>query len=103
MAFPPGLALQKAVIDDGIEIHYVTQGEGPALVFVHGGMGDWSSWAPQWPAFTVHYCCYSYSRRFSSPNRNSLEGSSHSVFCEARDLIALLRQWPRLAGGIDLA
>lgn len=94
MAFPPGLVLQKAVINDGIEIHYVRQGEGPALVFVHGGMGDWSSWAPQWPAFTVHYCCYSYSRRFSSPNKNSLEGSSHSVFCEARDLIALLLQWP---------
>lgn len=94
MAFPPGLALQRAVIDTGLEFHYVTQGEGPALVFVHGGMGDWSSWAPQWPAFTAHYRCYSYSRRFSSPNRNSLMGRSHSAYCEARDLLALMRQWP---------
>jgi hypothetical protein len=25
------------------------------LGFVHGVMGDWLSWAPQWAAFTPHY------------------------------------------------
>lgn len=86
-------SLQRAVIADGIEIHYAEEGAGPALVFVHGGMGDWSSWAPQWAAFTPHFRCITYSRRYSSPNRNTIDSRNHSVFAEAQDLSALLAHW----------
>jgi pimeloyl-ACP methyl ester carboxylesterase len=85
--------LQRVVIGDGIEIHYADEGAGPSLVFVHGGMGDWSSWAPQWAAFTPHFRCITYSRRYSSPNRNTIDSRNHSVFAEAQDLSALLEHW----------
>ena len=85
--------LQRTTLAGGIEIHFAEDGGGTPLVFVHGGMGDWTSWAPQWPAFTPHFRCISYSRRFSSPNRNALNGSSHSVIDEAQDLLGLLKQW----------
>lgn len=77
----------------GIEIHFAEEGRGAPLVFVHGGMGDWTSWGPQWSAFTPHFRCISYSRRFSSPNRNAFTGGSHSVMEEASDLVDLLGQW----------
>ncbi len=85
--------LRRAVIDGGIEIHFAEGGEGLPLVFVHGGMGDWQSWAPQWEDFTARYRCITYSRRFSSPNRNTLSTTNHSVRAEARDLEALLDHW----------
>lgn len=85
--------LRRAVIAGGIEIHHTEAGSGPALVFVHGGMGDWSSWAPQWEAFTPHFRCITYSRRYSSPNNNAIEGLSHSVVAEAQDLATLLDTW----------
>jgi len=91
-----GLALQapkRLEIRGGIEIHYAESGTGPDLVFVHGGLGDWTSWEPQWEAFSNRFRCISYSRRFSSPNRNVLDGTSHSVIEEAQDLCALIDAW----------
>ena len=85
--------LQRAVIAGGIDIHYAEEGSGPTLVFVHGGMGDWSSWAPQWEAFTPHFRCITYSRRYSSPNQNTIDSQNHSVLAEAEDLSALLDLW----------
>ncbi len=89
------LPLRRACVRGGIEIHYAEEGRGVPLVFVHGGMGDWTSWAPQWPAFTPHFRCITYSRRYSSPNRNAPPGSRshHSVIDEAQDLVHLLAQW----------
>ena len=85
--------LQRAVIAGGIDIHYAEEGSGSTLVFVHGGMGDWSSWAPQWAAFTPHFRCITYSRRYSSPNQNTIDSRSHSAIAEAEDLSALLDRW----------
>lgn len=85
--------LRRMEICGGVEIHYADAGTGSPLVFVHGGMGDWQSWAPQWPDFTPHFHCFSYSRRFSSPNQNRLTRANHSVFEEATDLGALIEAW----------
>jgi len=87
------LPLRRAVINGGVEIHFAEAGEGPPLIFVHGGMGDWQAWAPQWEDFTAQYRCITYSRRFSSPNRNALSTTDHSVRAEAMDLEALLDHW----------
>ncbi len=87
------LPLRRAVINSGVEIHFAEAGEGHPLIFVHGGMGDWQSWAPQWADFTAQYRCITYSRRFSSPNCNVLSTTDHSVLAEARDLEALLDHW----------
>lgn len=93
MALAAEAGLARVVLADGTEFHYCEAGEGRPLVFVHGGMGDWSSWQPQWSDFVRHYRCISYSRRFSSPNRNRMAFDDHSVRREAQDLAALLRVW----------
>lgn len=87
------LTPRRSMLRDGAEIHHAEAGTGQPLVFVHGGMGDWTSWAPQWAAFTPHFRCISYSRRFSWPNENPLSSREHSVVREARDLAELLALW----------
>lgn len=80
----------RTCLPSGVELHHVSGGEGEALVFVHGVMGDWRSWAPQWPAFTRHFRCTSYSRRYNQPNRNTMASPDHSALVEAEDLRQLL-------------
>lgn len=85
--------VQRTRIAGGIDIHYAEAGRGSPLVFVHGGFGDWLSWAPQWPAFVPHFRCITYSRRYSTPNGNRCTTTDHSVVAEASDLDALLDAW----------
>jgi len=87
------LPLQRTVLQNGIEIHHAEAGSGTPLVFVHGGFGDWTAWQPQWADFTAQFRCITYSRRYSSPNRNPDLRPDHSVRAEAEDLLALLAVW----------
>ncbi len=87
------LPLRRTMVAGDVEIHHAESGTGRALVFVHGGFGDWRSWAPQWAAFVPHYRCITYSRRYSVPNDNALRGGEHSVRVEADDLGELLDAW----------
>lgn len=82
--------LQRLVLPSGVELHLAQGGAGAPLVFVHGVMGDWQSWAPQWPAFCARYRCTTYSRRYNHPNRNTMPSPAHSALVEAEDLRQLL-------------
>jgi len=77
-------------LPSGVQLHTVREGQGRPLIFVHGAMGDWRSWAPQWSAFTAQFDCISYSRRYSHPNRNAMPSPDHSALHEAQDLLALM-------------
>ncbi|MEK8051025.1 alpha/beta hydrolase [Ideonella sp. DXS22W] len=81
---------QAVHLPGGVQLHHATAGAGAPLVFIHGAMGDWRAWAPQWDAFTARYRCTSYSRRYSHPNRNDMPSPDHSALIEADDLAALL-------------
>lgn len=84
------LVPRRIRLPNGVELHHVREGRGPRLVFVHGAMGDWRSWEPQWNAFTPHFDCVSYSRRYSFPNANAMASPAHSALDEAQDLRLLL-------------
>lgn len=85
--------LRRVELEGGLEFHYAESGQGLPLVFVHGVLGDWRTWAPQWPVFTTSFRCISYSRRYSVPNRNRQPSPDHSARIEAEDLAALLMHW----------
>jgi pimeloyl-ACP methyl ester carboxylesterase len=78
-------------LHSGVELHHVDAGRGPTVVFVHGVLGDWRSWAPQWPAFLADHRCISYSRRHSTPNCNdAMVTSDHSALVDGEDLHGLI-------------
>ncbi len=85
--------LQRTRLDNGVELHWAAGGHGEAVVFVHGVMGDWLAWAPQWPAFTAAFRCWTYSRRYNYPNANTQPSPDHSALIEADDLLQLLDAW----------
>ena len=82
--------IQRALLPNGVELHFERAGAGLPLVFVHGAMGDWRSWEAQWDAFTAHFDCVTYSRRYSFPNSNAIPSPDHSALDEAQDLRLLL-------------
>lgn len=84
--------LRRTAIGE-LVFHHVEAGQGPPLVLVHGVLGDWRTWAPQWPAFTPHFRTISYSRRYSVPNGNTQPSPDHSALIEAEDLGALMHAW----------
>lgn len=87
------LTLKRTILDNGLVFHYVEEGVGVPLVFLHGVLGDWRTWAPQWEAFIPYFRCISYSRRYSVPNCNRMDSPDHSAVAEAEDLEALLEHW----------
>ncbi len=43
------------IISNGIRLHYVTQGEGPLILMLHGFPEFWYSWRRQIPEFAKNY------------------------------------------------
>jgi pimeloyl-ACP methyl ester carboxylesterase len=82
--------LQKVGVGDGVELHYVERGKGVAVLFVHGSLGDYSTWDAQLGPFAETYRAIAYSRRYNYPNTNTLR-PKHSAAVEAEDLAALIK------------
>ena len=79
-------------LTNDVVLHYVREGQrdAPTMIMIHGAMGDWRAWEPQWDAFTEHFDCISYSRRYSHPNPNALNTRDHSAIIDAEDLGLLM-------------
>jgi len=45
----------RYIYSNGIHLHYVTQGEGPLVLLLHGFPEFWYSWRYQIPEFAQHY------------------------------------------------
>jgi pimeloyl-ACP methyl ester carboxylesterase len=82
--------LEKLTLNDGAVISYVRKGRGPIAILVHGVMGDYRSWAPQWDAFTARYDCIALSCRFNWPNDNTMQAPHHSALDNANDVAELM-------------
>ena len=53
----------KVVRAGKVELHYVEQGRGVPIVFVHGSVDDYRSFEPQLAPLSQNYRVISYSRR----------------------------------------
>jgi non-heme chloroperoxidase len=82
---------RRVVVGDGVELHYVERGRGHAVLFVHGTLGDYSTWDGQLGPFAQAYRAVAYSRRYNYPNTNKLR-PKHSAVVEAEDLAALIKK-----------
>jgi pimeloyl-ACP methyl ester carboxylesterase len=83
--------LRKVTVGDGVELHYVEHGQGSAVLFIHGTLGDYSVWSGQLGPFAESYRAIAYSRRYNYPNANKLR-PNHSAIIEADDVAAFIQK-----------
>jgi len=81
----------KKVRVNGAQLHYIDEGKGVPVVFVHGGLEDYRAWQPQMEAFSQRYRTIAYSRRHNYPNLRIAPGTHYSAIVDADDLAALIR------------
>ena len=82
----------KKVRVNGTELHYIEQGKGVAVIFVHGGLDDYRVWQPQMEAFSQRYRTVAYSRRYNYPNRLTALRNNYSAIVDADDLAVLIKK-----------
>ncbi len=83
--------ITKTVPVNGVDIHYIEQGSGDPVIFVHGSMGDYRTWQAQVEAFSPKYRAISYSRRYHYPNEWIGSGRDYTAGLHADDLIAFIQ------------
>jgi pimeloyl-ACP methyl ester carboxylesterase len=79
---------------NGLQLHYVEQGEGqPPVLFIHGGLDDYRCWQFQIDSFSKKYRAISYSRRFAYPNKWIGDvAKDNTIEDNAKDLAELIRK-----------
>jgi pimeloyl-ACP methyl ester carboxylesterase len=76
-------------IGNGITLHYVDEGKGTPVIFVHGSLSDGSYWTNQLSRFAERYRAIAYSRRYNDPNQNPPR-AGYSAVADADDLRAFI-------------
>lgn len=89
MSAAPFPQVKVADIGDA-RLHYVEDGAGTPVVFVHGAGGDWRTWEPLRPLIAPRHRFIAYSRRYHWPNDTSDQSKPYNVPAQADDLIALI-------------
>ena len=83
----------KNIEIDGRELHYIEQGHGQPVIFIHGGLDDYRCWQFQTDYFSKKYRTISYSRRFAYPNKwIGNVAQDNTIEDNARDLAELIRK-----------
>ncbi len=77
---------------DGAALDYIEQGNGPALVFVHGGVSDRRTWEQQIDAFAERYRVIAYTWRHFRGSEDAPPERPPSVTSGADDLIAIIER-----------
>jgi pimeloyl-ACP methyl ester carboxylesterase len=82
--------IHEASIGHGIALHYVDEGKGVPVIFIHGSLSDGGYWADQIGPFARQYRAIAYSRRYNYPNTNPAQ-RGYSAITDSEDLAALIR------------
>ena len=70
----------------------IVKGEGPPVVFVHGGVSDMRTWSGQIDTFSDRFRVIAYSRRYSQPNSPIAPDVDDPIDVHIEDLLALIRK-----------
>lgn len=77
----------------GEELHYIEQGAGEPLIFIHGTIGDYRAWISRMQPYSEDFSVVSYSRRYAWPNEQKFDSLvDYSVRIHADDLYALIQK-----------
>lgn len=77
-------------IGHGVVLHYVEEGAGIPVIFVHGSLSDYEYWERQLEPFSKHYRVFAYSRRYNYPNSNA-PTAGYSAVVDADDLASFIK------------
>lgn len=86
----PSPVIKAVNIGHGIVLHYVDEGHGTPVIFVHGSLSFGGYWTNQVPRFARHYRAIAYSRRYNYPNVNPAQ-PGYSAIVDADDLAAFIK------------
>src|SRR6476620_11271988 len=82
----------KKVRVNGAELHYIEQGNGVAVIFVHVCREDYRVWQAQMQPFSERYHTVAYSRRYNYPNNRVVPRADYSAIVDADDLATLIKK-----------
>lgn len=74
----------------GANLFYTERGSGEPVVFVHGALSDYRTWAPQLEAIGERYRAITYSRRWHWPNAPVPAGGTSHMDTHVEDLAELI-------------
>ena len=80
----------KVVEVNGANVEYLSVGNGPTILFVHGALGDYRTWAPSMIPVSENHRFVSYSRRYFGTQDWYDGGDKFSVRQFSEDLIGLI-------------
>jgi pimeloyl-ACP methyl ester carboxylesterase len=80
----------KEVEVNGVRLHYVEQGSGEPIVFVHGGLGDQRSWEPVREEIAKKYRFVAVTLRYYGAGPWKDDGKEFSVATHADDLAKVI-------------
>jgi pimeloyl-ACP methyl ester carboxylesterase len=84
-------ALKQAVVN-GVTLHYLEQGTGAPVIFVHGAIADHRTWDAQRDPTARKYRYIALDQRYFGPAPWPDDGKHFSLATHANDLAAFLRQ-----------
>lgn len=77
---------------NGAGLAYLEQGQGEAVVFIHGSASDLRTWHGQLAAIGGTHRAIVYSRRYARPNQPIPEGADDPMLPHVDDLVGFLRE-----------
>lgn len=91
MSLPATATLQHQFIEtNGIRLHYVTQGSGPLMLFLHGFPEFWYTWRHQIPVFAEHFTVVAVDLRGYNDSDKPEETSAYALSELVKDVAGLI-------------
>ncbi len=81
----------KYIISNGIRLHYVTQGQGPLMLMLHGFPEFWYSWRHQIPEFAKDYNAIALDLRGYNESDKPSEQSAYVMSEFIKDIEGVIR------------
>lgn len=79
------------VDNDGVKIHYVSLGEGPLVVFIHGFPDYWYTWRHQMEGLSAQYRCVAMDTRGYNKSDQPEEQEAYDMELLISDVAAVIR------------